>query len=61
MAHLHEDVIYVKVSKLMKGDHEECDNSCDLSQELIASIEDVVQELLGDPSLIVEVSIDHQH
>lgn len=61
MAHLHEDIIKIKVSKLKKGEHQDCDDTCDIAPEMAQAIEEVVKELLNDPSLIVEASIDHQH
>jgi hypothetical protein len=49
MAHIHNDEITIKVSKLVKGDHEQCDDAPAIS-------EDVCIALLGDPSLVVEVT-----
>lgn len=51
MAKIHEEVVIVKVSKLVKTDAE---TDALVSDELMESLEQVVQELLGD-SVIVEV------
>lgn len=49
MAHMHEEVIVVKVSKLVKDGAE---SSVSLSNEVIASLEEVVQELVGSGALV---------
>jgi hypothetical protein len=56
MAHIHNDQIIIKVSKLVKGDHEQCDDSPAISDDVCAALESVVSELLGDPTLVVEVT-----
>ena len=61
MAHVHEEYITIKVSKLLKGDHAGCPCICDLSAETKESLEAVVSDLLGDPSVVVEVDVAHDH
>jgi hypothetical protein len=56
MAHIHNDEITIKVSKLVKGDHEQCDDAPAISEDVCIALESVVTELLGDPSLVVEVT-----
>ncbi len=51
MAKLHEEVLVIKVSKLVK-DNEEAMPS--LNEETVASLEAVVQELAG-PGALVEI------
>jgi len=54
MAKIHEEIIVIKVSKLLK-DNESADAI--LNPEVVASLEAVVQELSGDRAL-VELAID---
>jgi hypothetical protein len=49
MAKLHEEVLVVKVSKLLKDNQ---DPSAILNKETIASLEAVVQELAGAGTLV---------
>ena len=56
MAHIHDDHIIIKISKLVKGNHEECDDSLPISNEVCESLESVVAELLNDDSLVIEVT-----
>ena len=58
MAHIHNDQITIKVSKLVKGDHELCEDAPAISDDVCVALESVVSELLGDPSLVVEVTRD---
>jgi len=55
MAHIHQEVITIKVSKLVKDDHDECVS--EIPAEVVVGLEAVVAELLGDPALVVEVSV----
>lgn len=61
MAHIHEEYITIKVSKLLKGDHAGCPCVVDLTTEVKESLEAVVADLLGDASLIIEVDVAHDH
>lgn len=56
MAHIHDDHIIIKVSKLVKGDHENCDAAQTFSDDVCESLESVVAELLNDETLVVEVT-----
>lgn len=51
MAKIHEEVVVVKVSKLVKNDS---DGDSLINDDVVAALEQVAQELLGD-SVIVEV------
>jgi hypothetical protein len=51
MAQIHEEVIIIKLSKLVKTG---TDVGVLASQDIIAALEQVVQELVGD-TVIVEV------
>lgn len=51
MAKIHEEVIVVKVSKLVKNDD---DVAALINEDVVTALEQVAQELLGD-SVIVEV------
>lgn len=53
MAKIQEEIIVVKISKLIKADSE---NSSLITEEIISSIEQVAQELLGN-SVIVEAEL----
>jgi hypothetical protein len=61
MAHIHEEYLTIKISKLMKGEHKDCPCVADLSDEAKESLEAVVADLLNDPSLIVELDVAHDH
>lgn len=52
MAKIHQEEISIKISKLVKGDSE---TTCVIPEEVLASIEAVITELLADPSLLIEV------
>ena len=52
MARIHEDVIIIKLSKLVKDSTN--DESSLIAEDTIENIEAIVQELVGD-SVIVEV------
>ena len=52
MAKIHEEVLVVKISKLVK-ELDPTDNSI-VSEEVLFSLEQVVQELRGD-NVVVEV------
>ena len=54
MAKLHEEIIVVKVSKLLK-DHEEA--APNMSPETVTSLEAVIQELAGQ-SVLVEIATE---
>jgi hypothetical protein len=55
MAQIHEEIIVIKVSKLVKSGTVDAESLCDIaSEEVITALEQVVQELVGD-SVIVEV------
>lgn len=51
MAKVHEEVVVIKLSKLVKNDQEMKNIAND---EVVAALEQVAQELVGD-SIIVEV------
>lgn len=51
VAKIHEEVIVVKVSKLIKNDD---DATALINDDVVTALEQVAQELLGD-SVIVEV------
>lgn len=51
VAKIHEEVVVVKVSKLVKNDS---DGDSLINDDVVAALEQVAQELLGD-SVIVEV------
>lgn len=51
MAKIHEEVVVVKVSKLVKNDS---DVDSLINDDVVAALEQVAQELLGE-SVIVEV------
>lgn len=53
MARMNEEVIVVKVSKLVKDG---VDASASLNEEVLASLEAVIQELVGTGAL-VEIQI----
>lgn len=61
MAHVHDEYITIKVSKLMKGEHTGCPCVVSLDADTVASLEAVVTEMLNDPSVIVEVEVAHDH
>ena len=52
MAKIVEELVVIKVSKLVKGD---VDESPMLSEEVCDAIETMVGEVLNDPKAIVEV------
>ena len=58
MAHIHTSTATIKVSRLIKGDHEDCDSELVFDSALLSQIDSVVCELLNDPSLIIEVISD---
>jgi len=49
MAQLHEEILQIKVSKLVK-DNDQAENF--LTDDTVASLEAVVQELAGSGSLV---------
>lgn len=51
MAKIHEEVVVVKVSKLIKNDG---DTTVLINDDVVTALEQVAQELLGD-SVIVEM------
>lgn len=52
MAHIHEQTVVIRLSKLVK----DANNAADLAPEgLTDQVEAVVSELIGDESIIVEV------
>lgn len=51
MAKIHEEVVVIKLSKLVKGTG---DGGNIATEDIVAAIEQVAQELVGD-SVIVEV------
>ena len=53
MAQLHEEVVIIKVSTLLKDG---ADASLILSNDILASLEEVVQELAGAGAL-VEIAV----
>jgi hypothetical protein len=61
MAHVHEEYITIKVSKLLKGDHTGCPCIIGLDDATKESLEAVVADLLNDPSVIIEIDSAHDH
>lgn len=51
MAQIHEEVIVIKLSKLVKGDGA---NQSIVTEDIVAALEQVAQELVGD-AIVVEV------
>lgn len=52
MAHIHEQTVVIRLSKLVKN----AENTADLAPEGLAEqVEAIVSELVGDESIIVEV------
>lgn len=51
MAHVQEEIVVIKLSKLLKSDSEQ---SSLVADEFTATVESIVQELVGD-NVIVEV------
>jgi hypothetical protein len=55
MAQIHEEVIIIRLSKLVKSGTVEAESLRDIAnEEVIAALEQVVQELVGE-TVIVEV------
>ena len=55
MAQINEEVIVIKVSKLVKSGTVDAESLHDIAnEEVISALEQVVQELVGD-SVVVEV------
>ena len=55
MAQIHEEVIIIRLSKLVKSGTVEADSLRDIAnEEVVAALEQVVQELVGE-TVIVEV------
>lgn len=57
MARIHEEIIVVKLSKLVKESHQVAQGTL-ASDEVAAGLEAVVQELVGS-DVIVEVATDN--
>ena len=53
MAKIHEEVIVIKISKLVKEDHEVTQGTL-AGQDIVVALEQVAQELVGE-SAVVEV------
>ncbi len=51
MAKILEQTLTIKLSKLVKDD----DDGAISTDDLIASLESVIQELIGDNSVVVEI------
>jgi hypothetical protein len=51
MAKIHEEVVIIKISKLVKDDHNATQNSI-ANSEIIAALEQVAQELIGDAAVV---------
>ena len=51
MAKIHEEVVVIKLSKLIKGDDQ---GTSIANADIVAALEQVAQELVGD-AVIVEV------
>lgn len=57
MAKIHEEIIVIKLSKLVKDSNtESASTQIRMSESLLENLEQIVQELVGD-SVIVEVEI----
>jgi hypothetical protein len=52
MAKIHEEIVVLRLSKLIKSDEE--DTSSFLNKDFSANLEDIVQELVGE-SILVEI------
>lgn len=59
MAHIHTEQVVISISSLASGDHTDCEQSCVITPEVLANLEEVVKEMLGDSSLIVEAAHEH--
>lgn len=55
MAKIHEEVLIVKLSKLVKND-QSVDSGSIVSADVVTALEQVVQELVGE-SVIVDVEL----
>jgi hypothetical protein len=55
MAKIHEEVLVIKFSKLVKNDHD-AQSGTIATEEIIAALEQVTQELVGD-NIIVDVEL----
>jgi hypothetical protein len=53
MAKIHEEVVVIKISKLVKDDHDATQGTL-ATQDTIAALEQVAQELVGE-GVVVEV------
>jgi hypothetical protein len=53
MAKIYEEVLVIKMSKLVKDDQDETHGAL-ASKDTVAALEQVVQELVGD-SIVVEI------
>ncbi len=60
MAHIHQELVTINISKLVKGNHAECEDICVATPDVCQAIEAVIAEILGDDSLVVEVKHQHQ-
>jgi len=60
MAHMHEQVVLVKITTLKKGNHVECGDAADVTPEVLANIEALVGELLQEPGRVIEVFVDDE-
>ena len=56
MAKIQEQVVVIRLSKLMKGDQKMTASIIDPA--ILTELESVVSELAGDPSVIVEIGSD---
>lgn len=52
MAKIHEEIVILRLSKLIKNDEE--DITSFLNKDFNANLEDIVQELVGE-SILVEI------
>jgi hypothetical protein len=52
MAKIHEEIVILRLSKLIKNDEE--DTTSFLNKDFNANLEDIVQELVGE-SILVEI------
>lgn len=56
MAQVQQETIVITISKLVKGKSDQTETAKITPDSFVASLEDIVGELIEDKSLIVEVS-----
>lgn len=51
MAKIHEEIVLIKLSKLIKDD-QQCNNGTVATDDIVAALQSVAQELVGDSALV---------